>query len=69
MRVTPYSNANGTFRPDIVLYINGLPLVLIECKSPKLKWAKQLPDGIRQFRRYKFNYSLRYYKSTVIEWL
>ena len=45
-------NANGTIRPDIVLYINGLPLVLVECKSPKLQVDKQLPEGVRQFERY-----------------
>lgn len=48
-----YTNANGTIRPDIVIYINGLPLVLVECKSPKLKWDKQLPEGVRQFDRYQ----------------
>lgn len=48
-----YTNANGTVIPDIVLYINGLPLVLIECKSPKLKWDQQLPEGVRQFDRYQ----------------
>ncbi|MGZ0879604.1 type I restriction endonuclease subunit R [Priestia megaterium] len=48
-----YENANGTIRPDIVIYINGLPLVLVECKSPKLKWDKQLPEGVRQFDRYQ----------------
>ncbi|WP_077210396.1 type I restriction endonuclease subunit R [Bacillus dakarensis] len=48
-----YTNANGTIRPDIVLYINGLPLVLIECKSPRLKWDQQLPEGVRQFDRYQ----------------
>lgn len=48
-----YTNANGTIRPDIVIYINGLPLILVECKSPKLKWDKQLPEGVRQFQRYQ----------------
>lgn len=47
-----YTNANGTIRPDIVIYINGLPLVLVECKSTKLKWDQQLPEGVRQFDRY-----------------
>lgn len=45
-------NANGTIRPDIVLFINGLPLVLVECKSPKVQVDKQLPEGVRQFERY-----------------
>lgn len=26
-----------TYRPDIVLFINGIPLVVIECKSPTIK--------------------------------
>ena len=36
--------------PDIVLFVNGLPLVLIECKSPKLKEA--IPEAIEQILRY-----------------
>ncbi|MFB6471267.1 type I restriction endonuclease subunit R [Paenibacillus glucanolyticus] len=48
-----YENANGTIRPDVVIYINGLPLIIIECKSPKLKWDTQLPEGVRQFDRYQ----------------
>lgn len=26
-----------TYRPDIILFINGIPLVIIECKSPTIK--------------------------------
>lgn len=36
--------------PDIVLFVNGLPVVLIECKSPKVKDA--LPEAIDQMLRY-----------------
>lgn len=36
--------------PDIVLFVNGLPLVLIECKSPKVKDA--IPEAIEQILRY-----------------
>jgi type I restriction enzyme R subunit len=38
--------------PDIVLYVNGLPLVVIECKSPTLgeKWKT---DAIDQLLRYQ----------------
>ncbi|RPD43765.1 type I restriction endonuclease subunit R [Hymenobacter sediminis] len=45
------------YRPDIVLYVNGIPLVIIECKSPAIKeplkkaieqhTRNQQPDGIR----------------------
>jgi type I restriction enzyme, R subunit len=37
--------------PDLVIYVNGLPLVVIECKSPAL--ADPVGEAIRQFRRYE----------------
>jgi len=36
--------------PDIVLFLNGLPVVVIECKSPKVKDA--IPEAIDQIMRY-----------------
>ncbi|HLW06565.1 MAG TPA: type I restriction endonuclease subunit R [Marinilabiliaceae bacterium] len=36
--------------PDIVLFLNGLPVVLIECKSPKVKDA--VHEAIDQILRY-----------------
>lgn len=36
--------------PDIVLFVNGLPVVVIECKSPKVKDA--IPEAIEQILRY-----------------
>lgn len=36
--------------PDIVLFLNGLPVVVIECKSPKVKDAT--PEAIDQILRY-----------------
>ncbi len=36
--------------PDIVLFVNGLPIVLIECKSPRVKDA--IPEAIDQMLRY-----------------
>ena len=36
--------------PDVVLFVNGLPLVLIECKSPKVRYA--IPEAIDQMLRY-----------------
>ncbi len=35
---------------DIVLFLNGLPVVVIECKSPKVKDA--IPEAIDQLLRY-----------------
>ncbi len=34
--------------PDIALFLNGLPVVVIECKSPKVKDA--IPEAIDQLR-------------------
>ena len=36
--------------PDVALFLNGLPVVVIECKSPKVKDA--LPEAIDQLLRY-----------------
>ena len=35
--------------PDIVLFLNGLPVVVIECKSPKVK--EPIPEAIDQMLR------------------
>lgn len=37
--------------PDIIAYVNGLPLAVIECKSPSL--ADPIGEAMRQFRRYE----------------
>lgn len=36
--------------PDIILFLNGLPIVVIECKSPKTK--EPIPEAIDQLLRY-----------------
>jgi type I restriction enzyme, R subunit len=36
--------------PDIVLFLNGLPVVVVECKSPKVK--EPIPEAIEQLLRY-----------------
>jgi type I restriction enzyme R subunit len=36
--------------PDIVLFVNGLPVVVVECKSPKVK--EPIPEAIEQLLRY-----------------
>ena len=37
--------------PDIVCFVNGLPLAVIECKSPYLS-SNPIAEGIDQLRRY-----------------
>lgn len=56
------SERADTYRPDVVLFINGIPIVVIECKSPKLKHPADLAieqhlrnqkdDGIRALYEY-----------------
>lgn len=36
--------------PDIVLFLNGLPIVVVECKSPKIK--EPIAEAIDQLMRY-----------------
>ena len=56
------SGSSEHYRSDIVLFINGIPLVVIECKSPKIKdpidkaieqhLRNQQEDGIRSLYQY-----------------
>ena len=56
------AGSNDTYRPDIVLLVNGIPLVVIECKRPDVKGAEeqaisqhlrnQKEDGIRSLYVY-----------------
>ena len=43
----PYKNGEETFRPDIILLINGLPLAFIEVKKPN-----NPPKRINKLRSY-----------------
>ncbi len=56
------SERNDTYRPDIILFINGVPMVVIECKSNVIKdpvneaisqhLRNQQEDGIRSLYQY-----------------
>jgi type I restriction enzyme R subunit len=41
---------NQNIIPDIILFVNGLPLAVLECKSPYI--TNPSADGINQLRRY-----------------
>ncbi|MCD4734438.1 MAG: HsdR family type I site-specific deoxyribonuclease, partial [Bacteroidales bacterium] len=53
---------NDHYRPDIILFINGIPMVVFECKSPRIKdpadkaieqhLRNQQEDGIRSLYHY-----------------
>jgi len=44
--------AKTEIRPDVVVFVNGLPLAVLECKSPTLgnAWRE---EGVGQLRRYQ----------------
>jgi type I restriction enzyme R subunit len=46
----PGGQAKKFVVPDVVLFVNGLPLVVIECKSPYI--VEPMAEGIKQLRRY-----------------
>lgn len=56
------TGSNDTYRPDIVLFVNGIPLSIIECKRPDMKEPlkqaisqhirSQQEDGIRNLYVY-----------------
>ena len=41
------TRSTETVRPDIVLFVNGIPLAVIECKSPKVEVAQAVSQSIR----------------------
>ena len=62
-----YTHANITNRPDLMIYVNGLPLVIIECKSPRLPPDEQIGQGVTQLLRYqKENEPLFYYNQFLV---
>jgi type I restriction enzyme, R subunit len=46
----PGGMAKGFIVPDLVLFANGIPLVVVECKSPGI--PEPLPQAVDQLRRY-----------------
>ena len=41
------SRSTETARPDIVLFVNGIPFAVIECKAPKVEIEKAISQSIR----------------------
>jgi len=41
------SRSAETARPDIVLFVNGIPFAVIECKSPKIEVEQAISQSIR----------------------
>lgn len=45
-----FNSGKAFIVPDLVLLVNGLPLVVVECKSPSI--PEPLPEAVDQLRRY-----------------
>jgi len=51
-RVDTPGTAREFIIPDIVLFVNGMPLVVVECKYPTEVTSNAMYEGIRQLMRY-----------------
>lgn len=51
-RVDTPGRVKEHIRPDIVLFVNGLPFVVIECKDVNAYTSDPMFEGIKQLRRY-----------------
>ena len=60
---------NDTYRPDIIIFINGIPVIIIECKSPGLTTQKKpIELAIEQHERNQQLDGIRalYYYSQIL---
>lgn len=44
-------HSNATRRPDLILYVNGLPLVMVELKNATVKLKTAYDDNLQKYRR------------------
>lgn len=57
---------NSEKRPDVILFVNGLPLVVVELKSPSRE-ETDVSDAYRQLRNYMYEIpSLFYYNAVCV---
>ncbi|MCK4624776.1 MAG: type I restriction endonuclease subunit R [Phycisphaerae bacterium] len=51
-RIDTPSRVKDHIRPDIVLFVNGLPLVVVECKDANEYTSNPMHEAVKQLRRY-----------------
>jgi len=59
------NSSKGNIIPDIVVFVNGMPLVVIECKSPILQGEHIIP-GIRQLEMYQNKAPKLFYYNQIL---
>jgi type I restriction enzyme R subunit len=55
-RNATFPGETGPIKPDIVLYINGIPIVVIEVKDPYRLGERAISEGYNQLLRYEREY-------------
>jgi len=53
-------------RPDLILFVNGLPLVVIECKSPMVSIDEQIGKAVKQMLRYQKGYEHLFHYNQIL---
>lgn len=56
---------NSEKRPDVILFVNGLPLVMIELKSPSRE-ETDVSEAYRQLRNYMHEIPSMFYYNTIL---
>ncbi len=51
-RINTPGRVKDHIRPDIVLFVNGLPLVVVECKDANVFTSDPMAEAVKQLRRY-----------------
>lgn len=50
--------------PDVILFVNGLPLVVVECKSPFV--SNPIAQGVKQLQRYQSDADRLFYYNEIL---
>ncbi|MGB0430091.1 MAG: type I restriction endonuclease subunit R [Bacteroidia bacterium] len=51
-RVDTPGHTKSSIRPDIILFINGLPVVVVECKDSNVYTSNPIEEAYKQIQRY-----------------
>ncbi|WP_046215911.1 type I restriction endonuclease subunit R [Paenibacillus wulumuqiensis] len=60
------TGGDQSIRPDLILFVNGLPLVVIECKSPMISIDEQIGKAVKQMQRYQQSYEQLFYYNQIL---
>ncbi|MGB9695357.1 MAG: type I restriction endonuclease subunit R [Caldisericaceae bacterium] len=57
---------NGQIKPDIVIFVNGIPLVVVEAKDPTMQNKDPIEEAISQLNRYQKNAPQLFYPNLFV---